>query len=96
MLEHSEAIGRVCEELGVFRLDVFGSVARSDSNDHSDVDFVASLDRSRGNMFSRYFDLKERLERMLGRPVDIVLEDSIENPYFRRLIERDRLNVYGS
>ena len=95
MFEHKEMIAIVCRELGVERLDVFGSATRADFGSKSDVDVVVRFDRRRGQMFRRYFDLKERLERIFGRPVDIVLEDSIRNPYFREAIERSRVNVYG-
>lgn len=92
--EHQEAIAAVCRELDVERLDLFGSVTGTDFGPTSDVDVVARFDRGPGRMFSRYFDLKERLERILNRPVDIVLEDSIQNPYFREAIDRSRVNVY--
>lgn len=88
-------IAKVCRELGVERLDLFGSAARADFSPQSDIDVVVRLDRSGGQMFRRYLDLKERLERISSRPVDIVLEESIENAYFPEAIERSRVNVYG-
>lgn len=93
--EHKELIAMVCRELGLERLDVFGSATTPDFGPKSDIDVVVRFDRGPGQMFRRYFDLKERLERIFNRPVDIVLEDSINNPYFREAIERSRVNVYG-
>ncbi len=93
--EHKEMIAAVCRELGVERLDVFGSATRADFGAKSDVDVVVRFDRGPGQMFRRYFDLKERLERIFNRPVDMVLEDSVKNPYFREAIERSRVSVYG-
>lgn len=95
LFEHKEMIAAVCRELGVERLDVFGSATRPDFGPKSDLDVVVRFDRRPGQMFRRYFDLKERLERIFNRPVDIVLEDSIRNPYFREAIERSRVSVYG-
>ena len=47
-------------------------------------------------MFERYFELKERLEKLFERPVHIVLEDSIKNPYLREIIENNRVNLFGN
>ncbi len=94
--EHKELIAAVCRELGVERLDVFGSATTPDFGPKSDIDVVVRLDRGRGQMFRRYFDLKERLERIFNRSVDVVLEDSIKNPYFREAIECSRVSVYGA
>jgi predicted nucleotidyltransferase len=93
--EHKEMIAKVCRELGVERLDVFGSATRPDFGARSDIDVVVRFDRGPGQMFRRFFDLKERLERIFNRPVDVVVEDSIRNRYFREAIERSRVNVYG-
>lgn len=38
----------------------------------------------------RYLDFAEALERLLGYDVDLVTEDSIRNPYFKRSVERSR------
>jgi len=96
ILENREAIAKICADLGVELLDVFGSATRDDFAPDSDIDVVVRFDRARGRMFARYFDLKERLEQIFQRPVDIVLEDSIRNPYFREAIERNRVHVYES
>ena len=88
-------IAVVCRQLGVEGLDVFGSATRADFGSKTDVDAVVRFDRGPGQMVRRYFDLKERLERIFNRPVEIVLEESIKNPYFREAIERSRVNVYG-
>lgn len=88
------AIGVICRDVGVLRLDLFGSATSSDFGPGSDIDVVARFDRTQGDMFRRYFDLKERLEDLWELPVDIVLEDSIQNPYFRKAIDSSRVVVY--
>jgi len=50
----------------------------------------------RHGLFTRYFDLKEGLERIFGRFVDVVTEESIKNPYSRAGVERSRKNVYAA
>ena len=93
--EHKAAVADACRELAVERLGVFGSATGPEFGPQSDIDVVALFDRAPGRMFSRYFELKERLERIFERPVEIVLEDSIKNPYFREAVERSRVIVYG-
>jgi predicted nucleotidyltransferase len=94
--EYKEKVSALCKELGVERLDIFGSATREDFASTSDIDVIARFDRRPGRMFGRYFDLKERLEEIFNRSVDVILEDSIRNPYFREALEQTRVNVYES
>lgn len=79
-----EAIRRACEKHGVGRLRVFGSVLtdRFDPKT-SDVDFLVTFHPERENLFHDYFDLKFELERIVGREVDLVVERSVRNPFFK-------------
>ena len=43
----------------------------------------------------RYLGFAEELERLFGRSVDLITEQSIRNPYFRREVEATRQLVYG-
>jgi hypothetical protein len=54
---------------GVKRLALFGSFARGEQGNASDVDMVVELERPLGFEF---VDLAERLERTLGRKVDLL------------------------
>ena len=91
-----DKIDALCRRLGVRRLDVFGSASTGKPSPESDVDVLVQFDRSQGNLFARYFDLKEGLEAILGRPVDLVVDDAIRNPYFRQSVERTRQNVFAA
>ena len=42
-----------------------------------------------------YFALKEGLESLFGRPVDLVTGSSLANPYFRERILAERQSVYA-
>jgi len=48
------------------------------------------------NLFDRYFELKENLEKIFGRSVDIVMEEAIKNPIFRKSINQDRVLLYAA
>ena len=86
------ALADLCRRNGVKRLEVFGSAARGDFDPaRSDIDFLVELSPDpAANPFDPYFALKDALETMFGRPVDLVSMGSIDNPYVRSAIERDR------
>lgn len=56
-------------EYGVRRIGLFGSFARSQPSETSDVDLVVELDRPLG---LRFVELAEHLEALLGRKVDLL------------------------
>ena len=94
--DNSAQVAALCRRLGVVRLDLFGSAARDELGPGSDVDVLVRFDRTLENLFVRFFDLKEGLEALLGRPVDLVVEDAIRNPYFRQAVEQSRRNVFAA
>lgn len=79
-----DEIARIARSRGVRRLRVFGSVV-SDAFDpgSSDVDVLVDLSEHSGDPFDAYFGLKEDLERVFGRPVDLVIAGAVRNPFFR-------------
>lgn len=96
--QHRPELSEACRNFGVERLEVFGSAARSDYDPRrSDVDFIVRF-RSPGapGYADRYLGLAERLEQMLGRPVDLITERSLRNPLFVQAITQDRTTVYAT
>ena len=94
-----EAIARVCEKYRVSEVAVFGSVLREDFDPHSsDVDFlVRFIDNNAGPWGSKYMDMREELQSLLGLPVDVVSWRGIEqsaNPYRRNHILKHARRVY--
>ncbi|AUI64972.1 nucleotidyltransferase family protein [Amycolatopsis sp. BJA-103] len=91
-------IEELCRTHSVSRLDLFGS-AVSDRFDSvsSDVDVLVEFDAGPGfDYFGTYFDLKEGLERILDRPVDLVSVTSIRNPYFKQQVLETRELLYAA
>lgn len=84
VLLDTEEIRRACVQYGVERLRVFGSVLtdRFDPKT-SDVDFLVTFQPDRENLYHDYFDLKFELERIVGKRVDLVVERSVKNPFFK-------------
>lgn len=88
-------INRICRDLPVKRLGVFGSVLRKDFGPSSDIDVLVVFDAdSRANLFDKYFELKERLEGVFGREVDLIVDKPFRNPIFKASVERTRTVVY--
>lgn len=87
----------LCRRVGVRRLDLIGSATGDDFNEStSDADFVVEFDVGPGfDYFDAYFSLKEGLEELLGRPVDIVTRASIRNPYFLESVQDTQEPVYA-
>lgn len=92
---HQSQIQDLCRTLRVRYLDVFGSALTDDFGPESDVDVLVEFDRRGGKMFDRLFDLKEGLEALFGRPVDVVIEKAIRNPYFRQAVDQSRQRLYA-
>ncbi len=92
-------IAQLCRRFGVRRLEVFGSAARGADFDpaRSDVDFLVEFaPETEARAFATYFDFKEALEALLGRPVDLVMPGAVENPYLRARIEGSREPVFAA
>ena len=77
-------------ELGVSSLSLFGSVARGDATEASDIDLLVSFDGRA--TYDRYMDLKLFLEDLLGRRVDLVTEKALREEV-RPYVEQELLRV---
>ena len=98
--EKREALAALCRRYGVTRLEVFGSAARDIDFDpkRSDADFLVTFNDETRNDLAAFSDLKEALERLLGRPVDLVAREAIElsrNFIHRRAILKEAKTIYG-
>ena len=91
-------IGALCRRFGVARLDLFGSAARGDFDPaRSDLDFlVAFTPEARSRAFDNYFGLREGLEALLGRKIDLVTDGQLRNPYLASEIEATRRVLYSA
>ena len=88
-------VAALCERYGVKRLDLFGSAAGDGFDpEASDLDFVVSFERrDPPGLFDRYFGLKEDLEVLFGRGVDLVTEDALlKDPDFAEGISGERVS----
>lgn len=95
---HRTDIAELCRRFHVSRLDVFGSAARGFDfdPDRSDVDLVVTYRSGHHPGIAEYQDLRDALADLLGRPVDLVMEAAVENPFIRAGIERSRQAIYAT
>ncbi len=94
--EHRHEVVALCQRFGVRRLEVFGSATSGDFDQaRSDIDFLVELEpRHDSSRFDAFFGLKEALEALLRRPVDLVDPSALDNPYFAAEVERTRVELY--
>jgi uncharacterized protein len=97
--ERSAEVAVLCRRHGVERLDLFGSAAGDGFDpEGSDLDFVVSFERrDPPELFDRYFGLKEDLESLFGRGVDLVTEGALKkDPEFAEGISAARVPLYAA
>ena len=95
LIEHMDEIAPLCRRYGVVRLEVFGSAATDRFDpEHSDLDFLVEFDRDSSGLFDRYFGLKDSLETLFGRRIDLVTTGSLRNPYFIDAVNKTRQPIY--
>ncbi|RIK77078.1 MAG: hypothetical protein DCC67_13090 [Planctomycetota bacterium] len=81
-----EAILKIAAKYGARQVRLFGSTARGDAHEGSDVDILVDLDEGRSLLDQVGF--QQELEELLGRPVDVVVEGGI-SPYLEQRILAD-------
>jgi len=85
----------LCKQHKVKELYIFGSVLTSKFNDNSDIDFLVQFDNVDILEYAdNYFDFKEKLENLLGREIDLLENQAIRNPIFRKVLDREKRLVY--
>lgn len=91
------AIASLCSAHGVSRLSVFGSATSARFvEDRSDVDFLVEFFPGADDAFAAYFGLKEGLENLLGRHVDLVMANAVSNPHFAASAANGAEEVYAA
>jgi len=95
---HRERLAALCRKHRVRRLDVFGSAASGNFDEHSsDIDLLVEFeDLSFGDRADAYLGFLTEVEALLGRPVDLVEVGAVRNPYLREGIEASRQLVYAA
>lgn len=79
------------------RLEAFGSILRSDFDaQRSDVDVLVEFQPEVADSFANFLDLKEALEALFERPVDLVEGRAIRNRRLRYHIDQSKTPIYAA
>jgi len=85
-----ERVAPILRRLGVRRASVFGSLARGEDDEESDVDLLVELEPGRSLL--DLAELKVELEEVLGRRVDVITYDSL-HPLLRDRVLREQRRI---
>jgi len=78
------------ERYKVKSIAIFGSYARNEQTEKSDIDIMVEFYEPIG---LKIVDLKDYLESILNVKVDLITKNSIQNPYIKKSIEEDLIYV---
>jgi predicted nucleotidyltransferase len=68
---------------------------RDNCSQTSDVDVLVIFDPDKNiDLFDKYFELKEQLQEIFKRQVDLVVDKKFRNPVLRESIDRTRTIIY--
>jgi predicted nucleotidyltransferase len=92
----AEILKPYCREKGITCLQVFGSVARGQARQGSDVDLIATFDPSRKPRGLDFFAIPDEMEALLGVPVQLMTDEAvadITNPFLKNAIVKDSREI---
>jgi len=91
-------LAELCRRHAVHRLSLFGSATGPEVDPtHSDLDFFVEFRELAPSAYAEaYFALWEDLQRLFGRPVDLLPESALGNPYLRNAVEQSRIELYAA
>ena len=91
-----ERLSQLCKEHKVKNMYLFGSVLNENFSVSSDIDFLVNFNKiPLKNYFDNYISLKNGLENLYIRSVDLVEDKTVRNPVLRRSIDRNKKLIYG-
>jgi uncharacterized protein len=83
----------VIRAMGATAVFLFGSTARNEANENSDVDVFIELDPTKKIGLFELFDIEEQLEKALGTKVDLGTRTGL-HPVLKRDIEQSAIRVF--
>ena len=96
--KHRTDLHELCRKYHVKSQELFGSAVDGTWDaDRSDLDFLVDfLPEASERSFWGIFDLREELEDLFGRKVDLVMPSAVRNPYLQRAIDKQRKVLYAA
>jgi len=94
--QFSNEINSLCLQNKVKSLYVFGSVLTDRFTDNSDIDLIVDIDSNDPFDYAdSYFNLKFALQDLFNRPIDLLENKAIKNPYIRQNIDDSKSLIYA-
>jgi predicted nucleotidyltransferase len=94
--KYKKEINKICVNHKVKSLYAFGSVLTTNFNTNSNIDLIVYFkDVDVKDYADNYFDFKFTLQDIFNRPVDLLEEQAIKNPYFKQEVNQTKVLVYG-
>ncbi|MBN2092244.1 nucleotidyltransferase family protein [candidate division KSB1 bacterium] len=85
-----------CQRWKIQEFSFFGSILRDDFQPQSDIDVLVSFSPDAKWSLFDIIDMKDELQQILGRNVDIVEKDAVRNPFRKESIMSSREVVYAA
>ena len=96
LTDNMEKIKALCMVYNVKNLFAFGSICTDKFTDKSDVDLLISFNpMDFGDYADTYFELADQFEELFNRPVDLITEKSLKNPFFINSVNQTKTLIYG-
>jgi predicted nucleotidyltransferase len=92
----AEQLKALCSRWKIRELSLFGSQARREAAPCSDVDLLVEYEPTADWSLLDTARLRAELIELFGRPVDLMRERNVPNPYRLASIRRDRRQLYAS
>lgn len=78
------------ERFKVVKIGIFGSYARGEATENSDIDVIVEFEEDTENIYDKKFELREFLATYFHKNIDICREGAIK-PVFRSMILKDAI-----
>lgn len=94
--QNQQKLNQLCLQYNVQQLYLFGSVLTDKFNENSDIDMLIQFENmDLKHYFDNFMDFKENAEILFNRNVDLVENQAIKNPIFRKIVDREKQLIYG-
>ena len=94
--QHITDLNKICSLHHVEKMYLFGSALNANFKKESDIDFLVKFKPiNLFTYFDNYMSLKEKLEQLFGRKVDLVEEQTLKNPILIQSINSNKSLIYG-
>ena len=94
--DNKQKLIQLCIKYNVKELYLFGSILTKKFDKNSDIDMLIQFSAIElKDYFDNYMNFKESVESLFKREIDLVENQAIKNPIFRKIVDREKQLIYG-